>query len=287
MRLKSLMLALTMIGLAMPLLYTAPAQAQASRTWISGLGDDANPCSRTAPCKTWAGAITKTTNGGEIDALDPGGFGALNITKSITLDGGGGQVASTLVAGTNGFVVNAGATDVVIIRNIRIQGLLGNGGAPANAGINGIQFNSGAKLIVDNCDITGFNTDGILVNGAGFVAINNTRIENVGNAGIGVGAFPALVEIDNSRMYWNKFGLAVGNTAKVLMSNSVVSNGVTAGVFADTSAQVMLNNNVISFNQTGISGNTTSFNNNKLFGNIGNGTAPNNGGTTTNPTNME
>jgi Right handed beta helix region len=243
------------------------------------------PASATTPIR--AGAISKTAAGGEIDALDSGGFGALTITKSITLDGGGGLVASTLVAGTNGFNVSAGATDVVIIRNIRIQGNLGNGGSPGNAGVNGIQFNTGARLIVDNCDITGFNTDGILVNGAGFVAINNTRIEDTANAGIGVGAFTALVEIDNSRMYWNKFGVAAGNTSKVFVSNSVMSNGVTAGVFADTSASVMLNNNAITFNQTGISGNTTSFNNNKLFGNISNGTAPNNGGTTTNPTNME
>src|SRR5246127_3720838 len=120
MRFKSLILALTTVGaMAMPLLYAAPAQAQATRTWVSGVGDDANPCSRTAPCKTWAGAISKTAPGGEIDALDPGGFGAVTITKSITLDGGGGQVASVLVAGTNGIVIAAQPTDVVTIRNLR------------------------------------------------------------------------------------------------------------------------------------------------------------------------
>src|SRR6266436_4301458 len=81
-----------------------------------------NPCSRTAPCKTFAGAISKTANFGEIDALDPGGFGAVTITKSITIDGGGGQVASVLAAGTNGIVVQAGPTDVVILRNLRING---------------------------------------------------------------------------------------------------------------------------------------------------------------------
>src|SRR5437660_838139 len=101
----------------------SPSAAQATRTWVSGVGDDANPCSRTAPCKTWAGAISKTAAGGEIDALDPGGFGALTITKAITLDGGGGQVASVLVSGTNGIVVQAGANDVVILRNLRINGI--------------------------------------------------------------------------------------------------------------------------------------------------------------------
>src|SRR3954453_8058258 len=89
-----------------------PVSAQASRTWVSGLGNDANPCSLTAPCKTFAGAISKTAAGGEISVLDPGGFGAVTITKSITIDGGGGQVASALAAGTNGIVINAAGITV-------------------------------------------------------------------------------------------------------------------------------------------------------------------------------
>ena len=93
--------------------FASLAQAQATRTWVSGVGDDANPCSRTAPCKTFAGAISKTANFGEIDALDPGGFGAVTITKSITIDGGGGQVASVLAAGTFGIQISATATDIV------------------------------------------------------------------------------------------------------------------------------------------------------------------------------
>src|SRR5580698_2714075 len=101
----------------LPVLCTVPAHAQATRTWVSGVGDDANPCSRTAPCMTFAGAITKTAAGGEIDALDPGGFGGLTITKSITIDGGGGQVASVMVSGNTGILVSAGATDIVTIRN--------------------------------------------------------------------------------------------------------------------------------------------------------------------------
>src|SRR5918998_6237974 len=97
-------LALSIFMLAL----TSLAHAQATRTWVSGVGDDVNPCSRTAPCKTWAGAISKTATGGEIDALDPGGFGTLTITKSITVDGTNGQGwGSTLNSGgINGFVIN-------------------------------------------------------------------------------------------------------------------------------------------------------------------------------------
>src|SRR5947208_4349132 len=77
------------------------AYAQATRTWVSGVGDDVNPCSRTAPCKTFAGAISKTAAGGEIDALDDAGYGAVTITKSLTIDGGG-HLASILASGSLG-----------------------------------------------------------------------------------------------------------------------------------------------------------------------------------------
>src|SRR5258707_3718704 len=99
------------------------ADAQATRTWVSGVGDDVNQCSRTAPCKTFAGAISKTAVGGEISVLDPGGFGGVTITKSITLDGDG-TLASILVSGTNGIVIN-GAGITVTIRNLSLFGIGG------------------------------------------------------------------------------------------------------------------------------------------------------------------
>src|SRR6186997_3057468 len=116
--LKSAILAALFVGL----LYATPAQAQATRTWVSGVGDDANPCSRTAPCKTFAGAISKTTPGGEINVLDPGGFGAVTITKSITIRSDHIE-AGVLVSGTNAIIVNAGATDKVMLEGLDIEGL--------------------------------------------------------------------------------------------------------------------------------------------------------------------
>src|SRR5215813_3659352 len=119
---RKLMLPLSIMATLLVIcLWASAAQAQATRTWVSGVGSDTNPCSRTAPCKTFAGAIIKTLAGGEISALDPAGYGAVTITKAITIDGGGGQVASVLASGTNGIVIAAGATDTVILRNIRIN----------------------------------------------------------------------------------------------------------------------------------------------------------------------
>jgi hypothetical protein len=168
--------ALFVLGVA-----TAPAHAQATRTWISGVGDDANPCSRTAPCKTWAGAISKTATGGEIDALDPGGFGALTITKSITLDGGGGQVASTLVQGTPGMTINA-SSGIVILRNIRFNGLVNTG----TAGTIGVNILAASKVVIEKCEIFGFGTNGIGIfptaaGGTTFVSVQDTTLNNNGN----------------------------------------------------------------------------------------------------------
>jgi hypothetical protein len=173
----------------LPVLCTVPAHAQATRTWVSGVGDDANPCSRTAPCKTFAGAIGQTAAGGEIDALDPGGFGEVTITKSITIDGGGGQVASVAVSGTDGIDVAAGATDIVTIRNVRLQGFLGNGSSPNSAGIDGIKFTSGATLTIDNCKIDGFATWGILANTSANAILNITNT-TITNSGDGIGLSP-------------------------------------------------------------------------------------------------
>src|SRR5438552_753033 len=120
------------------------AQAQATHTWVSGVGDDVNPCSRTAPCKTFAGAISKTADKGEIDCLDPGGFGTVTITKNITIDGTTGSgFGSILAAGTNGVNVNDSATAtpntiVVSLRNLSING--------AGTGFDGIRFVSGKTL---------------------------------------------------------------------------------------------------------------------------------------------
>src|SRR6185437_5724808 len=167
------------MGTSVLLLMVSLATAQASRTWVSGVGDDANPCSRTAPCKTFAGAISKTAAAGEIDALDPAGYGAVTITKPITIDGGG-QVASVLVSGTNGIVVQAGPNDVVILPHLRINGI--------GTGINGVRWLAGRALTLENCDIFGFPTTGIDLekNDGGKAFIRNTVVQNNGQAGISV-----------------------------------------------------------------------------------------------------
>ncbi len=150
---RKIALALAILGTALvPTLYAAPAHAQ--RTWVSGVGDDANPCSRTAPCKTFAGAISKTGAGSEINCLDSGGFGAVTITKSISIICIGVE-GGVLVSGTPGITVAAGPTDKVVLRGLDLQGL--------GTGTNGVNFVSGLYLVIDQCNIQQFATNGVNV----------------------------------------------------------------------------------------------------------------------------
>src|ERR1700674_3974457 len=154
-------------------IFVSLANAQASRTWVSGVGDDVNPCSRTAPCKTFAGAISKTAAGGEINCLDPGGFGAVTITKSIEIDcyvfpGG------ILNAGTNGVNVN-GAGIKVVLRGIEIHG--------AGSGVNGVNITQGAEVTIDKCFIIAQTGNGVNVNTSALVQvfITDTNFTQVSN----------------------------------------------------------------------------------------------------------
>ncbi len=291
--------------LAVSLLASASlAGAQATRTWVSGVGDDVNPCSRTAPCKTFAGAISKTATGGEIDALDPGGFGAVTITKSITLNGAGTN-ASILALNTNGVIVN-GAGITVNLRNLSING---GGGTTGN----GIRILQAGAVNIDNVDISNFAgttatngrgitietaTSGVRVNvtnslitsvenhgihavppgGSVQLVVDNVRIENGGAAGIDLLQNTAAT-ISRSALINHRNQGAVRlelSSANATISSSVLANnaaGVT-NVAAGGAPTVFLYGNTITRNTIAAlqinSGTMTSLGNNIIRGNGGN-----------------
>jgi hypothetical protein len=173
------------------LTFTCMGQAS-TRTWVSGVGDDINPCSRTAPCKTYAGAILNTDKDGEISTLDPGGYGNVTITKSITINGGGAGAGfgSILAAGNTGVIINI--TDVADVRKaVRLDWLNING---ASTGTDGVRMVAGNTLQVENCVIDGFTGDGIdlaytAANTATVLSVHNTSIRNCATTGIRTNAF--------------------------------------------------------------------------------------------------
>lgn len=206
-------------------LTAAPAQAQATRTWVSGVGDDVNPCSRTAPCKTFAGAISKTAAGGEINCLDPGGFGAVTITKTITISCKGTH-GSTLGAMTNGVVVN-GPGVVATLRDFALSGV--------GTGLSAIRVVNGTA-IVDNVTIGGFNR-GIDVAAGAKAYVTNSHISTSRGTAVYAGGSNAQIWVGHSAIVANAVALGVveGGTITSLGGNTFAGNG-SDGSFAATIA---------------------------------------------------
>jgi hypothetical protein len=281
------------------------AQGQATRTWVSGVGNDANPCSRTAPCKTFAGALSKTAAGGEINVLDPGGFGTLTITKSITIINDS-AIGGVLASGTNGIVISAGVNDVVTLRGLDINGLGPTSSSPQ--GLNGVRFLSGKGLHVQNCRIYGFAQQGIdfepnslgsqlevqgtyisentakgilvkpAVGGSAKVALDQVHLVNNADgfkADATNGAIQATVResvaTGNSGAGFHAFSPGA-NVAAVLIDHAAAVNNGT-GIFSDTGAgsTIRITDMTVTGNGTGLSftgsAKISSFGNNHNNGN--------------------
>ncbi|MEO5671423.1 MAG: hypothetical protein ABIR26_12080 [Ramlibacter sp.] len=200
----------------------APAHAQATRTWVSGVGDDANPCSRTAPCKTFAGAISKTAAKGEINVLDPGGFGGVTITKSISIIAEGVE-GGVLVSGTNGIIVNAGASDVVVLQGLDIEGL--------GTGLHGVHItgNSG-NVVIRKSTIKNFTLNAVNnVSNGGQVTVLDSYLKNNGG-GVGVlgagGSLASAFVINNVLDSHVNFAVGIGGPGNIVIAgNSMIGFG--------------------------------------------------------------
>lgn len=274
---------------------------QATRTWVSGVGDDANPCSRTAPCKTFAGAISKTAEGGEIDVLDPGGFGSVTITKAMTIDGthgdgfgsilNAGNIAGVTINITTGTFVNSA---VVILRSLYFQGASQSPSGTGSAS-NGINYLKGDRVFVDDCHFQNQGNTGINANltSAGALFVRDCDFENTITAIKGTTTVgKVLLDAENISVHGNTNGVQYLTNAQGSVTNSFFSKntgesvgvgstgvanvthchfrGNNIGVSAAAGAAVRLNENELFDNNNGLQGTAASFQsggNNKLAGN--------------------
>ena len=243
--------------------FAAVAQAQATRTWVSGVGDDANPCSRTAPCKTFAGAISKTARNGEINCLDSGAFGAVTITKSIIIDGTP-VLAGVLNASING--VNINITDPADVRkSVTLRGLAIRGGA---SGLKGVNILAASAVFILDSIIEGQNgspghgIDDSRTTG-GMLEITRTSIMNNSGNGINVnpssGATQINVHIFDSIVQRNATGFFAGSNVRATILESVFTQNTVAGISAQQTAggstvvdldQCVVSNNIVGFSAT-------------------------------------
>lgn len=229
------------------------AQAQATRTWVSGVGDDANPCSRTAPCKTFAGAISKTATAGEISVLDPGGFGTINITKSITINGthgaGFGSISAALASA--GVIVNNAAA-VVRLKSLDINGM--------GSGTDGIRISAALKVYIEDTKVDGFTNRGIndvRTTASGFLNITDSNVSSTTGSGIAIipaGAGSVTATLDNVHSQGSaNSGYAQSGNVKATIRNSVFTGNAMNGIFADgTGGELNITDCVSSHNNVGL-----------------------------------
>lgn len=285
----------------------SPALAQSTRTWVSGVGDDGNPCTRAAPCKTFAGAISRTVAGGEINCIDAGGFGVLTITKAITI-GCSAVEAGILATGTTGIVINAGPTDQIVLDGLDIEGM--------GAGLDGIDIFQAGQVRIQHSTIRGFTTGGIYIapgGGGGSLRVDVTDTMIVDNAGSGIrnkptGGWSVFMLVDRTTISQNAGdGLMVNGTlttgalsvvvrsstsnynghcgfisysngasAQLTVDDSTAIGNTTTGVLAGgAGAKVLFSRLIVSGNGTGVAqssqGIALSYGNSSIVGNTTNG----------------
>jgi Right handed beta helix region len=294
-KIRKIALSLAIVVAALsPALYTAPAHAQVFHTWVSHSGSDSNSCVDTSPCLTFNGALAKTVSGGEISCLDSGSFGLLQITQSVTIDCEGTLAAPQ--GDTELFytpvVINASG-QVVTLRNLDVDGSSLTGESTL-----GVTIQAAAAVNIENCVIENWNGRGISdvrTSGATKLSIKNTIVRNNTGSGIAVAAAAHnSVVLDNVTSVGNAYGIAAATGNSVVVTRSVMSENSIAGVYADPGAIIAVDSSVIShnisygvqangtvllanteimFNTSSISGATTSYGNNRIYGN-GAGTMP-------------
>ena len=254
-------------GMCAAMFQVTAAQAALQRTFVSGTGSDANPCSLTLPCRTFAGALLNTLPGGEIYVLNTGGYGAVTINKSVSIVNQTSTAGATATSG-NAITVNAGATDKVVLRGLTIVG--------GNTATNGIVFNSGGALFVQDCSISQFTFAGIAFepNAPSELNVSNTRLANEKSGGLGIYINPVIpstagtvhatvdgveaIDVSQAGVFIDGRQSGQSLTLRTTIANSVMSDSATDGIHAVSSASgapvfVMVRNTTITNNGFGLS----------------------------------
>jgi hypothetical protein len=292
----------------------APAHAQNARTWVSGTGDDISAnCARTAPCKTFAGAISKTLAGGEINCLDPSGYGAVTITKSLTIDCHDvmGSVLQNVAGNAISINLDSASNMIVRLRNLNINGVLTGTRGISIVGTSSTSANNAVSI--EDCVIDGFTDFGIYIGSTmgGRLLVRNTTVRNNFGSAISSAAMNSQTQaitritFDNVTAYDSNFGFSFATGAQAIIKNSISAGNASAGVEADSGAVVAISSSTISgnvtgiqagagstvrvrdsditFNTTGLSGTIQSYVNNGIFNNGAGGTIVPVAGGVTNP----
>jgi hypothetical protein len=250
-RTPALFAAVLVLAVAVAATSSRPALAVGSqiRTFVASTGSDANPCSRTAPCRTFGAALAQTAGGGEIVALDSGGYGAVVISQSVTIVAAPGIQASISPSSGTAITVSAGPSDVVVLRNLYLN---------AQGGNNGVLYQSAAALHVENLVINGFTDNGIWMDlaTASDLYVADTIVRNTGGSGIYLSSASGIakVSIVRARLENNAYGVVAAALTSANVKDTIAAGNNLWGFGASSASGSLLNLEgcVASGNGTGI-----------------------------------
>jgi hypothetical protein len=234
----------------------APAQAQATRTYVSGVGKDSNPCTAAAPCQTLQKALGQTLAGGQIYALDSANYGYVTIDKAVSIISGRGVTGILASSSVTGITISAGANDIITLQGLDIDG--------AGSGASGVQFNSGASLNIQNSAIRGF-TSGINFqpNGSSALSVANTLISNNStgitfqNSATSTGILNEVQLVNNGTAIV-ALGTSSTGPATMTIQNGMVANNSTVGILSGGFSTVRVANSTVANNGVGLQAQTSS-----------------------------
>lgn len=239
-------------------LFVLPAQAQVAQvavTYVSGLGSDSNPCTRSSPCKTLQKALTKTSPGGQINALNSANYGYLQITQAVSIIGTHGAAGVLATSAVTGVSINAGANDKVTLQGLELDG--------AGSGASGIQFTSGASLSIRDSVIRGFvNGINFQPSGSSALSVGTTLVANNSTGVVVQATMPATAIFDDVQIMNNGSGIVGSGAsatarASLTVQNCVVANNNIFGILSNGSSDVTVSNCMIANNGVGLAAQNT------------------------------
>jgi hypothetical protein len=280
------------VGVALMAIAVGTAEAQPKRVFVSATGSDANPCSRTQPCRTLDDGVATVAANGEVIVLDSGNYGDVVIGKAVSIVAAPGVYATIVQEGSQpGITVNAPAGALVILRNLTVHR------QPAAFGGIGIRFNSGGQIYIEDCVVEGAFANGIQGGASGLTLhvtdtkvrggidedaievfsgsayLTRVHVDGTALKGLEAGGSGVKVTVRDSVFASTGQGILVGSGAVVTIENSQFSGHGTA-LNASTGGEFRVSQSVIANNGTGVGGAGTriSFENNRMVGNGADGT---------------
>jgi hypothetical protein len=195
------------------------------RVYVGLAGNDSNPCTLGAPCRTIAPALAAVDDGGQVWLLDSANYNlaTVQITKSVTIEALPGAIGSFLALGGPAFNVATSSVKLVL-RNLVIRSFPGAGST------DGVHATAATSVIIDKCTLSDLPGKAVFIGGALSLQVRDSEIRNAGSSGIELSAGGASATLTRVTLAGNYTALEV-NPATGTVKYNIRDSLFTGNVF--------------------------------------------------------